>query len=475
MLFNSYSFVAFLVLSAVVFHAAPLRARAWILFVVSAAYILSFGVLPAAVLFGSSLVAWWAARKIRAARDGDEARTKNLAVGVIVLLGVLALFKYGRALSGGALSLAAPVGISYYTFKLVSYVVDTYWEKIETDHDVFAVLRYAAFFPQILSGPIQRADDFFRQEKEPIAAEVPMITMGLRLLLFGFFKKLVVADRAALLVDQVYARPHAHPSEILFFAPYLYAVQLYADFSGFTDMAIGAGCMFGVRGPPNFDNPYYAPNIQEFWRRWHMSLSSWLGDYVFTPLRMALREHGNAGLVVAITINMLAIGVWHGPSLTFVLFGAINAVYMSVSALTLGRRNKWFKKRPALARVRRVVGAAIVFQLMVIAFVPFRAATLSDAWFVFGQMVRGAPRGVVELAHPAVLFRSLDGWNTRHFGILLVGVAVMEVVHVLRAKRGAEPLERRPTWMRWAAYYALFVATAVFGMAQSSTFIYFKF
>jgi hypothetical protein len=472
-LFNSYAFVAFLVVSAVVFHAAPRRARSWIVLLVSCAYILSFGGLASVVLLASSLVAWFAAQGIKRAKEGDRARIRTMAVGIIVLLGALSLFKYGHALSGGALSLAAPVGISYYTFKLVSYVVDTYWEKIETEHDALAVLRYAAFFPQILSGPIQRAEDFFAQEKEPIAADVPMITTGLRLMLFGFFKKLVVADRAALLVDQLYARPHAHPSELLFVAPYVYAIQLYADFSGFTDMAIGAGCMFGVKGPPNFDNPYYAANIQDFWRRWHMSLSSWLGDYLFTPLRMALRDRGNAGLVVAITINMVAIGVWHGPSLTFVAFGLVNALYMSVSALTLRRRDKWFKKRPELARPRRILGALVVFQLMVIAFIPFRAETVSDAWYVFGQMVRGAPRGLLGLAHPAALFRTLDGWNMQHLGILVLGTAVMEAVHLLRGK--SVELERRPTWMRWAAYYAIFVATAVFGMAQSSTFIYFKF
>jgi D-alanyl-lipoteichoic acid acyltransferase DltB (MBOAT superfamily) len=474
-LFNSYAFVGFLVAAAVLFHAAPLRVRSWIVLVVSYAYILSFGAIPAAVLLASTLVAWWAARRIRSTPDGDRARIRNLAVAVVALLGALSLFKYGRALSGGALSIAAPVGISYYTFKLISYVVDTYWEKVETEHDALAVLRYAAFFPQILSGPIQRAEDFFRQEKAPVAAEVPMIAAGLQLLLFGFFKKLVVADRAALLVDQVYARPHAHPAELLFVTPYVYAIQLYADFSGFTDMAIGAGCVFGVKGPPNFDNPYYASNIQEFWRRWHMSLSSWLGDYLFTPLRMALRNFGNGGLVLAIAINMIAIGVWHGPSLTFVAFGVINAVYMSVSALTLARRNKWFKKRPQLARARRIIGAVVVFQLMVIAFIPFRAESVTDAWFVFLQMVRGAPGAIGTLAHPGVLFRTLEGWNMQHLGIFIVGTVVMETVHIARARDRAPSFADRPIWQRWGAYYALFVATAIFGMARSSTFIYFKF
>lgn len=482
MLFNSYAFVAFLVVSGALFHLTPARARPWITLAVSFVYILSFGVTAAAILLGSSVVAWLAGRELRALPSGadgldDRRRTRTAAIFVIVLLGTLAMFKYASALSGGLLSLAAPVGISYYTFKLISYVIDTYWEKLESEPepDLLAVLRYAAFFPQILSGPIQRAGDFFRQERAPVASEVSLITVGLRLLLFGFFKKLVVADRAALVVDQVYgARLGAHPSELIALTPYLYALQLYADFSGFTDMAIGAGSIFGIQGPPNFDNPYYAPNIQEFWRRWHMSLSSWLGDYVFTPLRMTLRNWGNLGLVIAITINMIAIGVWHGPSATFVVFGAINALYMSVSALTLARRNKWFKKRPHLARPRRVVGAVIVFQLMVLAFIPFRATSVSESWIVFKHL----PAGLIGLTHArsfAALFRTLDGWNMQHLAILVFGTIVMEIVHLTRGRKAAIPFDERPTWLRWTLCYGLFIATALFGMAKSSTFIYFKF
>lgn len=476
MLFNSYAFVAFLLVVVVVYHAAPLRLRSCVVLAASLVFYATFGLPHIATLLASCAVAWWSAKRIRAtSEENDRARTRSVAVAVIVLLAALSLFKYAGALSKGALSLAAPIGISYYTFKLISYVVDTYWGKLEKDHGYFAVLRYAAFFPQILSGPIQRPADFFEQEETPRAAEVPMIVRGLQFMLFGFFEKLVVADRAALLVDQVYTNPAAHPPEVLWIAPYVYAIQLYADFSGFTHLAIGAGCMIGIEGPPNFDNPYYAANIQDFWRRWHMSLSSWLGDYVFTPLRMSLRNWGDFGLVIAITINMLAIGTWHGPSLTFVLFGAINALYMSVSALTLTKRNKWFKKRPGLTKIRRVLGALVVFHLMVIAFIPFRANSIADTITVFRGFLTGAPAGLRLLPHPMMLLRTVDGFGMQHLGLLVVGIVVMEAVHLGRAMGFAPKFEARPTWLRWGAYYALFVATAIFAMARSSAFIYFKF
>lgn len=476
MLFNSYAFVAFLLVVVVVYHAAPLRARSGIVLAASLVFYGTFGLPHVATLLASCAVAWWAANRIReTSEENDRVRTRTVAIAVIVLLSSLSLFKYGGALSKGALSLAAPIGISYYTFKLISYVVDSYWGKLEKDYGYVGVLRYASFFPQILSGPIQRPADFFEQEEKPRAAEVPMIVRGLQFMLFGFFEKLVVADRAALLVDQVYTNPAAHPPEVLWIAPYVYAIQLYADFSGFTHLAIGAGCMIGVEGPPNFDNPYYAANIQDFWRRWHMSLSSWLGDYVFTPLRMSLRNWGNVGLVFAITINMLAIGTWHGPSLTFVLFGAINALYMSVSALTLTKRNKWFKKRPGLTKIRRVLGALVVFHLMVIAFIPFRASTVADTLTVFRGFFTGAPAGLRLLPHPMVLLRTVDGFGMQHLGLLAFGVVIMEAIHLGRAMGVAPKFDARPTWMRWGAYYALFVATAIFAMARSSAFIYFKF
>jgi hypothetical protein len=475
MLFNTSDFVAFLAVTALVHGVLPVRLRSWWLLVASFAFYFTWSVVHAAVLVGATLVAHLSVRRVF---DASDERTKLAATiaGVTLLVLSLAAFKYGRALSGGVLRLAAPVGISYYTFKLVSYVVDACWGKLGEPRSFFDVARYAAFFPQILSGPIQRPRDFFEGEQKPL--EASLVVSGLRLMLFGYFKKLVVADRAALMVDQVYAHPHKHPTEILWLTAYLFSIQLYADFSGFTDIAIGAGRLFGVRSPKNFDSPYYAANVQEFWRRWHMSLTTWLGDYVFTPLRMALRERGTLGLVVSITINMLAIGIWHGPKLTFVLFGLVNAVYVCVSALTLQRRSKWFKKHPALARARAIGGPLVVFHLMTIAFIAFRAESVPDAIFVTKEFVRGfvvGPAHVLAFAR-GTAWATLEGWSTRHVLMLAFGVGVMELVHVLQTRgRVTQLLEARPRWQRWAVYYALIAAIALLSMQKSQSFIYYKF
>jgi alginate O-acetyltransferase complex protein AlgI len=482
--FNSFAFPVFLAVAFLAYLACPVRWRAACLLVLSLGFYALWSLPHLGLLIAATGVAWVFARRVAATED-ESARQRNVFAGVLILLGVLVAFKYGTtavrsAGFQGLLDYAVPVGISYYTFKLIGYLVDTHWGKVKTAHGFSGLLRYAAFFPQILSGPIQRADDYLSQQKGQPGPNVRLASSALRLILFGFFKKLVVADRAAILVDQVYARPAAFPAITVWLICYLYAIQLYADFSGFTDIAIGVGRLFGIRSPKNFDSPYYAPNIQEFWRRWHMSLTSWLTDYVFTPLRMATRNWGQLGLVASIVINMLAIGIWHGPSWTFVLFGAINAVYVVFSALTLKRRNKWFARYPRLASARAVAGPLVVFHLMVIAFIPFRASTISDAWLVFTSFANGFVElpalllGVLTRSAPS--FGPLETWSSVHTVLLLGSVCLMEALHLLQSRGGgARAVEARPRVIRWAAYYALALAIVLFARPGQQASIYFRF
>jgi D-alanyl-lipoteichoic acid acyltransferase DltB (MBOAT superfamily) len=464
MLFNSYGFVVFLTATVGAFHATPVRHRTWVTLVASFVFYAMFSVPHLGLLICATVVAWLAAHRIRTMAEGRAKAA--LCWGIVAALFVpLMTLKYADT------GLAIPVGISYYTFKLASYVIDTYWEKIENEPDVVGLMRYAAYFPQILSGPIQRADDFLSQEREPRAAEVPMIASGARLMLFGYFKKLVVADRAALLVDQTFGNPTAHPAALHWVGAYLFAIQLYADFSGLTDMANGAARMLGVEGPPNFDNPYYATNMQDFWRRWHISLTAWLTDYVFKPLHIALRNWGQFGLVVAIIVTMLGIGLWHGKNATFILAGSLYALYMTTSTLTLRARQKRFGKR--LLGVRRFVGAVIVFHMMVFAFIPVRCANIHDAFFIMKEFVTGFATGPLMLLHPSTLWRTLEGWSNQQAALFVVGVAVMELVHIGQS-RGFS-LDARPRWQRWTAYYALGIAIVFFAMQRSASFIYFKF
>ena len=248
-----------------------------------------------------------------------------------------------------------------------------------------------------------------------------------------------------------------------------------------TDMAIGFGRVLGIDAPQNFDRPFLAPNIQEFWRRWHITLTRWLGDYLFTPLRMTLREWGQAGLVIATMVNMAAIGLWHGPRLTYVVFGLMNGVYLVVSALTLRGRNRFFRARPRLEAARAVVAPLVVFHLVVIGFVVFRAGTLREATLVLGQAVAA----VREL--PGLFLLRLRGenpffglfnayWKPADLVIVVLGLGVAEALHIMRARGDVSRLlARMPRPARWAVYYAFALATFLLGISSPQQFIYFKF
>ena len=272
MLFNSLEFVTFLALVVCGYALCPGAWRRAYLLVVSYAFYFTWSVRFAALLLAVTGIAFALAKRIGSAAD-DATRRRYLVAGVVVLFLPLAAFKYMAAASvvvAGALhasqwsgylagtSVVGAVGLSYYTLKLVSYLVDVYWERVEPCHEFSALATYAAFFPQILSGPIQRAGSLLGQLRELRPASTEMIASGLRLLLFGFFKKLVVADRLGVVVDQVFTHPQGFSGAVLALASYLFAVQLYADFSGLTDIAIGSARLFGISSPRNFDSPFYA-------------------------------------------------------------------------------------------------------------------------------------------------------------------------------------------------------------------------
>ena len=460
MTFESMAFVAFLAAAASAFWLAPIRLKGLVLLTASYAFYATWSVTGTALLAGVTVMTYAAALGIERSQAPGVKRG-IMATTVVALVGVLLLFKY----SGDVLPL---LGLSYYLFKLIGYVVDVYWEKLAAQRSLLAVANYAAFFPQMVCGPIQRADDFFAQTRRHDNPSFDSASSGLRLILFGLFKKLVVADQLGMVIDPWFGHLHQQTPAQLLLLLYLFPIQLYADFSGITDIAIGIGRLFGVESPPNFDAPFYAPNIAEFWRRWHMSLSSWLRDYVFTPVRHALRAQGTAGLVVSLMITMVAIGLWHGARSSYLVFGLINGVYMSVSALTLTRRNRWFKAHPALAGIRQYAGPLLVFHLVVVAEAFFRASSAADASFTLAG-------GVSAMLRPGSVIAALSTFRLR-LGIAALGIVAMEAGHFVRRRPAlATWFFDQPAWMRWSAYYGVSLAIVLFGVFTRQTFIYQQF
>jgi alginate O-acetyltransferase complex protein AlgI len=493
-LFNSLTFVAFLGLVVGGYWVCPLSWRRGYLLGASYAFYCSWSVPFAGLLLAVSAATFAVVKRMAAAED-EAVKRRYLVLGLTLLLLPLAAFKYLSSVTGllrlvlghdrltmymADIRFVGAVGISYYTLKLLSYVVDVYWERARPCAAFSTLATYAAFFPQILSGPIQRAESLAGQLAALRPVDPDMVASGLRLMLFGFFKKLVVADRLGVLVAQIFGHPRGFSGPVLALGSYMFAVQLYADFSGITDIAIGTARLFGIESPQNFDSPFYAENIQDFWRRWHITLTTWLGDYVFTPLRMALRGWGQWGLVLSLGINMLAIGVWHGPRWTYVAFGSLHALYLIGSSLTLRARRKLWQRRVVTQWAHRLLGPLITFHLVVVSFVIFRARSLGDAGYILAHGGRGLLQVALRLGHAgagAVLAgaRQLQ-WNGGDAVVLAAGLVLMEIVHLLAHRRLVpQALVTLPGWVRWAGYCTFGFLILVWGEAGSTQFIYVRF
>ena len=366
-----------------------------------------------------------------------------VAISVIGLTGLLGVYKIAPLM--GLTSLVAPLGVSYYTFKLISYVVDVYWGKYRAGTDLIAFSLYVVFFPQIVAGPIQRPGDFLAQ----LPSASPNISEGVLRIVAGLYKKLLIADNLGISVAYVYSHMTSLTGAPLLLGFCLFPLQLYADFSGLTDIAIGSGLLFGIRGPENFDRPFSATSISGYWRRWHMSLTTWLTDYVFTPLRMATRNAGQWGLAFSIAINMISIGLWHGLTWTYFAFGCTHAIYLIVDALSAAKRRKFFKRRPELNQAGDWFGWALTMFLVAIAAVFFRARSLSDAGWLFSHVANLSNLTATDwtgLLNPA---------GVRGIVIGLAGYAVLELLGRFDLRAAiSRSMTGAPRWVQWFRYAA---------------------
>jgi alginate O-acetyltransferase complex protein AlgI len=483
MSFLSAPFVLFMGAALVAFQLSAARFRPLVILVASYAFYTTYSLWGALLLLGVTVGVHQAALALERRRTG-EGGLRLVGVAVAALIVLLAGFKLASVLYPGpgsspdrasdsvALQVLVPLGLSYYIFKLIGYLLDVYWERIPAERSVVAVAVYASFFPQIVTGPIERAGNFFEQLGQTAHLKPDLVVVGARRILWGLFKKILVADPLAGAVSAVHAQPSAFSSVELLVGAYIFALQLYADFSGVTDIAIGLGQLFGIQGPENFNLPFYSRNLQEYWRRWHMSLTSWLADYLFTPLRMALRDLGNFGLALAVLINMIAIGVWHGMTWTYAAFGLLHGIFLVVSILTLKKRNAFFKEHPVLSRVRGIAGPLITFHLVVLGLIIFRADSLRHAIEYVAHLIPATGTGIP--------------WNRLDFQLLtlksdvLVGVlvlaAIMEFVNwAARQPNWSRRFLGAPRVFRWALYYAIIFMIIGIGNSGQGKFIYAQF
>lgn len=488
MAFNSLQFLAFFVIVLAGYVLMPARAR-WVWLLAASLFFYGFaGPVFLIQILAATAVAYFAAFAI----ERNEVRQKKQVVlgGAIVLLAAnLVAFKYaaffngliettfgwaGAAGSAPLLQLLMPLGISFYTFQLIGYLIDVFrGAKAERHFGIFSL--FVLLFPKVVSGPIERAKNLLPQLHALPAFSYPLALAGFQLMLWGAFKKIVVADRIAPFVSRVYESPQDFEGVSMTFATFLYAFQLYFDFSGYTDMALGAAMIIGIKLMPNFDRPYFAVSIQDFWKRWHISLTSWLTDYLYTPLTRAkwIKLKLYNLMLASLMITFVVSGLWHGSYWTFVAWGALHGAYIVTSLLVQKPWNQFAKnsgltKRPKAYRALKI---GVTFLLVCFAYILFRSPTMADALYIMSHLSTGWGDIVTGIG-------LVKGDNDAELMLALAGIVVVMAPEFMKnhAKLGDAVLTG-PAWRRWGLHYAgaltIILLGAYYGSGQQ--FIYFQF
>ncbi len=486
MIFNSLTFLLFFIAVFLIYW-FPLKntTRGQNIFLLLASYFFygyaDWKMLP--LLIVATLIFYYLGKAIAGAKSEKQGYWLTFA-GVALGVGTLLYFKYfnffiesfaslfnavGLHANLHTFNIIMPLGISFFTFRLLSYIIDIYRGKGQPTDDIIAFGTYVAFFPCILSGPIDRPQ-FIKQLIAKRDFNYDQAVDGCRQILWGLFKKVVVADNCALFVDRVWGDMSVQTGSTLALSAVLFLFQIYADFSGYSDMAIGVGKLLGFKIADNFKFPLFALNIADYWRRWHITLTSWLTDYVFMPLNIKYRDWGNWGMILSIVITFVLIGLWHGANWTFALFG----LYHGLLYIPLILSGAFFKKAklktnklglPVAKDFGRMV---LTFVLVVIGLILFRADSVGQAWeYVCGMMQFGTIKATYRffmpdelLAFPAnvyILIMMIVEWCQR---VKQHGLAVSKANHL--------------ALLRVIFYYAMILTVLSYSCVEK-TFIYFQF
>lgn len=485
MLFNSIEFIIFLPVVFALYWLLARHLRWQNLLVVAASYLFygwwdwRFLLLIAFTTLCSYLSGLAIGRTVGAAAPEIKPSRARIALvaNLVVNLSVLGLFKYydffvqsfadafldGRT-GGMLLHWVLPVGISFYTFQALSYSIDVYRRDIRPTRDLVAFVAYVSFFPQLVAGPIERAASLLPQFHKARRFDYAQAVDGLRQMVWGFFKKLVLADSCALYVDEVFAHPDWYSASSLALAAVLFSLQIYGDFSGYSDIAIGCAKLFGIKLRRNFNVPYFSRDIAEFWRRWHISLTTWFRDYIYIPLGGSRVPKWR--VVVNTMVIFLVSGLWHGANWTFVVWGAFHAV-LFMPLILLGRNRRYrdvVASDRALPTLRELGQMAGTFLLATLGWVVFRADSMSDALFFFQHLFRAS------LFKAPNITASIDAW------ILVVAISLLTVVEWVN-RREEHEFARLPhnIVLRWLLYVAIVVLIGTCMVTNEMPFIYFQF
>ena len=490
MVFNSYSFLIFFPIVVLVNFLIPKKAQYLWLLVASYYFYMNWDARYVLLLLFSTTVTYLCGLVIERTTL-PKTKKMALAVGFVLNIGVLFFFKYfdfaietvNLLLSGTGLSvpnpdfnILLPVGISFYIFQALSYIMDVYRKEITAEKNFLKYALFVSFFPQLVAGPIERSKNLIRQVNETHRFDYEKMRDGLLIMSWGYFLKLVIADRVAIIVDTVYGSYTEYGGVYLIVASVLFAVQIYCDFAGYSTIAIGAAKILGFQLMENFNCPYFSRSIAEFWRRWHISLSSWFRDYLYIPL--GGNRKGTVRKYVNIMIVFLVSGLWHGAAGTYVVWGFIHGLYQVIGALTRPVRDKLnvlFDMKPESIG-HRLMSGLVTFALVDFAWIFFRAESLDAAVEIIKSMVH---IGNISILWNGALYEL--GVSARGFLIMMFSIVVLLAADLMKYKgiQVRKLILEQELWCRWICYIAIVMFVLIFGIwggsYDAASFIYFQF
>jgi len=482
MLFNSLHFLIFFPIVVGLYFSIAHKYR-WILLLISSYYFyMSWKPEYIILIMISTIIDYIAGIQIH------KSITKNrkklfLSLSLLSNLGLLFAFKYFNFFSDSVrsilkqlsipfdpitLKILLPVGISFYTFQTLSYTIDIYRGKIKPQKHLGIFAVYVSFFPQLIAGPIERAKNLLPQFFEKHYFDYKQVTDGLKLMLWGFFKKVVIADRLSIVVNTVYNNPTDYTGIPLILATIFFAFQIYCDFSGYSDIAIGASQIMGFRLMDNFKRPYFSRSISEFWKRWHISLSSWFKDYVYLPLG------GNRVSIPRWYINLFIVfvvsGLWHGANWTFVVWGALHGFYLIFEIISKPLKNKILKitNLVKFPKIIKLLETGFTFVLVNIGWIFFRANNVQEAFYILTHLFSN-----ISFQSPKAGLGGI-GWS----GLIIAfsSIIFMEFIHLIQEHRSIRQfLDNKHLLLRWCIYLIIIFSILLFGVFENVEFIYFQF
>ena len=487
MLFNSLTFLIFLVCILSLYYILPYKYKWYLLLIGSCIFYMAWRIEFIFLILFSSFFNYYIGLLIE--KYEDKSKT-ILTTGLIINFLILFIFKYSIFINHSFMSIynyfnisypikdfdiILPMGISFYTFQATSYTIDIYRKRYKAEKNILKVTLYIMFFPQLVAGPIERADNLLNQLFLNHKFNIYNISMGIKIMLIGYFKKIVIADRIAILVNTVYNSPYDYNGISFIIATIFFAIQLYCDFSGYSDIAIGCAKLFNINLMENFKSPYFSKSIKEFWTRWHISLSTWFKDYLYIPLggnrKGIIRTYFN------LMITFLVSGIWHGANWTFILWGGLNGFYQIIGDL----KNRFLKsinfniKNKYINSFFNIFRILITFSLICFSLIFFRANTVKDAFYIINNLFSD----IQNVNNIQYLYNISTQLGLNIFQILMATacIIILFIIEIFEYKQRIYiTLNKLPFIIRFIFYYIITIIILSMGVFNNAgQFIYFQF